>query len=71
MSRTFRLIGFKNGKPDYSKHINQVAPYRFYRHENVNARKKYYRGYRIRQKQFLKKFNEHLKFRPTNGWRTW
>ena len=70
MSRTYRLIGYKNGKPQYTKNENNHPLYRWYKKDHCIARKKYFRAYRRKRKVFLKKFGEHIRFVPTNGWIT-
>lgn len=71
MSRTYRLKKYENGKPIYTRHENKYPPYRWYRHEFSEVRRSIYRSYRMKQKQYFKRFGEFLPFNPTNGWETW
>ena len=71
MSRTYRLIGYKKGKPLYTKNINKYPPYRYYRHEHPIARRKLWRAYRHKCKVYLRKYNFIPKWYNTMGWNTW
>ena len=71
MSRTYKLIRYKKGKPVYSRHLNNEATYHWYRKENPIQRKKLYRAYRRRCKTYFQKFGDYIPFVNTNGWETW
>lgn len=71
MSRTYRLINYKYGRPIYSRNINQEVPYHWMRHEHPIERRNIYRAHRRRCKVYIEKFHEYLPFIKTCGWNTW
>lgn len=71
MSKTYRLTGYKNGKPIYSKHQRKDSVYRYYSHEYVETRKQLWRSYRRQCKKHIKRGWEIPKWSNTRGWMTW
>lgn len=71
MSRTYRLVKYKDGKPIYTKHENKYPPYKWWTTECKEVRKHLWRSYRHKCKVWLKKYGYIPKWYNSNGWNTW
>ena len=71
MSRTYRKCDKGKGKPSKGRNENQQYPYRFWKKESKKARKKLWKSYRLKCKQWIKKFKEIPKWFNSEGWESW
>lgn len=71
MSRTYRLKDYKNGKPVFTRHVNQHALYHWGRHERPEIRRSINKSRRLETKQHFKKFGYIEKYFNTQGWESW
>ena len=71
MSRTYKLHKYKNGKPVYTRNINQNATYRFFKHDFPKDRRALNKEWRHQNKQYFIKFREVLPYFKSRGWETW
>lgn len=71
MTHTYRLKEYKNGKPIYTRNVNQESPYRWHRHERPEIRRSINKSRRLETKQHFKKFGYIEKYFRTQGWESW
>lgn len=71
MSKTYRLTGYKSGKPIYSRHQRKDSNYKWFKHEHIKIRKYLWRSYRRRCKKNIKRGCDVPMWSNTCGWETW
>lgn len=69
MSRTYRIYNINTKFPKFDKY-RKYNPF-WWRHDKAEVRRQSNQDFRYREKQYFRKFKDHLIKCKDRGWRTW